>query len=127
MEPTALEWTLLFDCYGEMLTEKQQTCFDLHYNQDLSLGEIAEELGISRQGVHDTLVRTEAALRSMEQRLGCVRRERRLRQVSAELEQVAAALRERGEFIRITSAGLVESHPHDINITKEAPNYSLHV
>ena len=33
----------------------------------------------------------------------------------------------RGEFIRITSAGLVESHPHDINITKEAPNYSLHV
>ena len=68
MEPTALEWTLLFDCYGEMLTEKQQTCFDLHYNQDLSLGEIAEELGISRQGVHDTLVRTEAALRSMEQR-----------------------------------------------------------
>ena len=37
------------------------------------------------------------------------------------------ALRERGEFIRITSAGLVESHPHDISITKEAPNYSLHV
>ena len=37
------------------------------------------------------------------------------------------ALRTRGEFIRITSAGLVESHPHDINITKEAPNYSLHV
>ena len=36
------------------------------------------------------------------------------------------ALRERGEFIRITSAGLVESHPHDISITKEAPNYSLH-
>ena len=37
------------------------------------------------------------------------------------------ALRQRGEFIRITSAGLVESHPHDISITKEAPNYSLHV
>ena len=36
-----------------------------------------------------------------------------------------AALRERGEFIRITSAGLVESHPHDISITKEAPNYSI--
>ncbi len=37
------------------------------------------------------------------------------------------ALRERGEFIRITSAGLIESHPHDINITKEAPNYSAHM
>lgn len=36
------------------------------------------------------------------------------------------ALRERGEFIRITNAGLIESHPHDINITKEAPNYSAH-
>jgi len=35
------------------------------------------------------------------------------------------ALRERGEFIRITNAGLIESHPHDINITKEAPNYSM--
>ena len=38
-----------------------------------------------------------------------------------------SSLRENGEFIRITNAGLVESHPHDINITKEAPNYSLHV
>ena len=37
------------------------------------------------------------------------------------------ALRERGEFIRITSAGLIESHPHDISITKEAPNYSAHI
>ena len=34
------------------------------------------------------------------------------------------SLRENGEFIRITNAGLIESHPHDINITKEAPNYS---
>ena len=37
------------------------------------------------------------------------------------------SLRENGDFIRITNAGLIESHPHDINITKEAPNYSLHV
>ena len=38
-----------------------------------------------------------------------------------------AELHEKAQFVRITGAGLIESHPHDINITKEAPNYSLHV
>lgn len=45
-----LELSLLFDYYGELLTEKQRTCFELYYNQDFSLGEIAGEAGISRQG-----------------------------------------------------------------------------
>ena len=56
--------------------EKQKTCFDLYYNQDLSLGEIAEEAGISRQGVHDSLARAEAALLAMEEKTGCVARAR---------------------------------------------------
>ena len=77
MKADSLELTLLFDCYSGMLTEKQQTCFDLYYNQDLSLAEIAEEAGISRQGVHDTLVRTEAALLDMEARLGVAAHARR--------------------------------------------------
>lgn len=70
----ALEMTLLFDYYGELLTERQRFCFDMRYNQDLSLGEIAEELGVSRQGVHDNLSRAEAMLRNMEEKTGCVRR-----------------------------------------------------
>ena len=74
MKHSALEMTLLFDYYGELLTEKQRTCFDLYYNQDLSLGEIAEEAGISRQGVHDSLARAEAALLAMEETIGCVAR-----------------------------------------------------
>ena len=57
----ALEMTLLFDYYGDLLTERQRLCFDMRHNQDLTLGEIAEELGISRQGVHDNLSRAEAA------------------------------------------------------------------
>ena len=66
----------LFDIYGPLLTEKQRTCFDLHYNQDLSLGEIAEQAGISRQGVHDSLARAEAALLAMEEKTGCLARAR---------------------------------------------------
>ena len=53
MKQDALQMSLLFDYYGELLSEKQRVCFDLYYNQDLSLSEIASELGITRQGVHD--------------------------------------------------------------------------
>lgn len=70
----ALEMTLLFDYYGELLTQRQRDCLDMRYNQDLSLGEIAQELGVSRQGVYDNLNRAEALLRNMEEKTGCVGR-----------------------------------------------------
>ena len=70
----ALEMALLFDYYGDMLTDRQRMCLDLRYNQDLSLAEIAEELGVSRQGVHDNIIRAEAHLEKMEAKTGCVRR-----------------------------------------------------
>lgn len=70
----AVEMLLLFDYYGDMLTERQRMCLDLRYNQDLSLAEIAEELGVSRQGVHDNIIRAEAHLQKMEEKTGCVRR-----------------------------------------------------
>ena len=54
MRSDALTMTLLYDYYGELLTEKQRGLFDLYYNQDYSLSEIASAAGISRQGVHDT-------------------------------------------------------------------------
>ena len=78
MELSTLTRTLLFDTYGDMLTEKQRLCFDLRYNQDLSLGEIAELEGISRQAVRDNVVRTEALLQDMEQKIGAVARLTRL-------------------------------------------------
>ena len=70
----ALEMSLLFDFYGGLLTDRQRDCFDMRYNQDLSLGEIAQALGVSRQAVCDNLSRTEALLRRMEENIGCVRR-----------------------------------------------------
>lgn len=75
----ALEMTLLYDYYGGMLTEKQKLCFDMRYNQDLSLGEIAQMLDVSRQAVCDNLTRTEALLRKMEANIGCVSRNLRSR------------------------------------------------
>lgn len=66
--------TMLFDFYGELLTEKQRECFDLHYNEDLSLAEIAEQSGISRQGVWDNIRRADAAMREIEDKTGLIRR-----------------------------------------------------
>ena len=88
----ALEMTLLFDYYGELLTEKQRACVDMRYNQDLSLGEIAQELGISRQGVFDNLSRAEALLRNMEEKTGFVRRDEKVRAAAHSIEAAAQAL-----------------------------------
>lgn len=83
----AFEMTLLFDYYGGMLTEKQRQCFDMRYNQDLSLGEIAQDLGVSRQAVCDNLTRTEALLRKMEANVGYVAKDLKLRKA---LEMIRA-------------------------------------
>lgn len=60
----------LLDFYGELLTDKQRESIDCYYNEDLSLGEIAANLGISRQGVRDNIKRGEAVLFEMEEKLG---------------------------------------------------------
>ena len=74
MKGKPLELSLLFDFYGETLTEKQRELFDLYYNEDLSLSEIAEHAGITRQGVRDSIKRAEHALGEMEDKLGLVAR-----------------------------------------------------
>ena len=89
-----LELILLYDYYGNLLTPRQRECFELRYSQDLSLGEIGEELGISRQGVHDNLSRTEALLRNMEQKTGCVRRNLQNRKAVQTILQAARQLAE---------------------------------
>ena len=88
----ALEMALLYDYYGGMLTDKQRECFEMRHDQDLSLGEIGEALGISRQAVNDMLNRTEALLRRMEENIGCVKRDRTVRKVLAEIQKAATVL-----------------------------------
>ena len=65
---------LLLDFYGQLLTEKAYEISDLHYNEDMSLAEIAENLRISRQAVHDSLQRSTRALRVYEDKLGLAKR-----------------------------------------------------
>ena len=88
----ALEMALLLDYYGGMLTDKQRDCFDMRYNQDLSLGEIAEAMGVSRQAVNDNLSRTEALLRRMEENIGSVKRDMMIRSAVQELLEAATVL-----------------------------------
>ena len=90
----ALQMTLLFDYYGELLTDRQRMCFDLRHNQDLSLTEIAEELNVSRQGVHDNLSRAEALLMNMEEKTGCVRRDLQCRKAARTIRDIALELTE---------------------------------
>ncbi|MBQ9167032.1 MAG: YlxM family DNA-binding protein [Oscillospiraceae bacterium] len=88
----ALEMALLFDYYGGMLTDKQRECFDMRYNQDLSLGEIGQVLGVSRQAVCDNLTRTEALLRKMEENIGCVSRNMKSRKAVQAILRAAEQL-----------------------------------
>ena len=91
MEDDTLLMTMLFDFFGDLLTEKQREYFDLYHNEDLSLSEIAEKARISRQGVYDIITRAEKSLVEMEQKTGVVRR---WRETAIELERATEIARE---------------------------------
>ncbi len=74
MKNQTYRMTMRFDFYGEVLTPRQKEFFDLSYNEDLSLAEIAENYGISRQGVRDVIVRAEAIMTDLEDKTGLMKR-----------------------------------------------------
>ena len=74
MKNQTFRMTMLFDFYGELLTERQKEFFELYYDEDLSLSEIAENYGITRQGVRDVIVRAEAYMTEIEDKTGLVKR-----------------------------------------------------
>ena len=67
-----VEIGILFETYKELLTQKQREIVSLYYDEDHSLGEISENLGVSRQGIYDTLKRSEKILKDYESKLGLV-------------------------------------------------------
>lgn len=75
----------LYDVYGELLTVRQRQIVEMSFNDDLSLGEIAEELSISRQSVRDSLLSSEKLLTDFEEKLGVVKMRENLYDLSNEL------------------------------------------
>ena len=74
MKNQAFRMTMLYDFYGDVLTPRQKEFFDLYDNEDLSLAEISENYGITRQGVRDVIVRAEAVMTELEEKTGIIRR-----------------------------------------------------
>lgn len=103
-----LEIGYLLDFYGEILPERRRDIMDLYYNDDLSLSEIAEQMGITRQAVRDSIKKTEQELFFYEEKLGLRRRlteagtraETALALCRAASEAVPPALTEELEAIR---------------------------
>ena len=71
--------SLLLDFYGDILSERRREIMELYYNEDLSLSEIAEIKGISRQGVRDSVKKSEAELCALEEKLGLAERFKNLK------------------------------------------------
>lgn len=69
-----IEMSLLYDFYGELLTDRQKNVMQYYYGDDLSLAEIAADTGTSRQAVYDTVRKAERSLRDHEEKLGLVSR-----------------------------------------------------
>ncbi|MBQ4563919.1 MAG: YlxM family DNA-binding protein [Lachnospiraceae bacterium] len=89
-----VEQTLLYDFYGELLTEHQRQIYEDVVFNDLSLSEVAEERGISRQGVHDMIRRCNKQLADYEEKLQLVAKFVNTR---AKVEQIHALARQCGE------------------------------
>lgn len=97
MKEKDLNVALLLDFYGEVLTQKQRRLVELYYDEDLSLAEISELTGTTRQGVRDGIKRGEAVLYDMEQKLGLSARFSRIRGSLEKIMQDAAEIAEYGE------------------------------
>lgn len=92
MKNQAYRMAMLFDFYGDLLTDRQKEFYDLYYNEDLSLAEIAENYGISRQGVRDVIVRAEAAMTEVEDKTHIIRRFHQMQGQIAAIDQAADRL-----------------------------------
>lgn len=107
-----LAYSVLLDFYGPVLTEKQRVILTEYYDEDLSLAEIAENLGITRQGVRDAIKHGEAALDELEAKLGNARRHA---QMQADLDRLHELVTE----VRCLNSGLYTLEPRIANDTAE--------
>ena len=104
MKEKSLELSVLYDFYGALLTDKQRAIFDMYYNEDLSLSEIAENEGITRQGVRDAIKHGEATLQDLEDRLGVARKETAMQADLERLQQLVTEVTETSVTIQAQEA-----------------------
>ena len=119
MKNQTYRMTMLFDFYGELLTDRQKEFFDLYYTEDLSLAEIAENAGISRQGVRDVIVRAEAAMQEIEDKTGIIRRFEAQRPHLDMIEAAAA------EISTINDRRYIDSRIHDLTAAIQTEIHAL--
>ena len=110
----AFEMSLLFDYYGNMLTEKQREYLDMRYNQDMSLSEIADSQGVSRQAVFDLLSRTEALLHRMEENIGYIQRDIQVRTACRNIQQQVIVLQKHPDQIVANAAKAILAAAHTL-------------
>ncbi len=92
-----LQMSMLIDVYGAALTEKQRDVVDLYYNEDMSLGEIAQNSGITRQGVRDSIKRAEFIMTDLEDKLHIVERDRKTAESFAKIMSKLSVIEEQNE------------------------------
>lgn len=102
-----VEQTLLYDFYGELLTERQQQVYESVVLEDYSLSEVAEDLGISRQGVHDMIKRCNHILEEYESRLHLVEKFLCIRKQVQKIKELAVGYNA-GEITEISNKILEE-------------------
>lgn len=89
-----VERGLLYDFYGELLTKHQKKIYEEAISEDLSLGELAEEYGISRQGIHDLIKRCDKTLQKYEEKLQLIAKFQRTKETVSEIYQLAGEKKE---------------------------------
>lgn len=87
---------MLLDFYGELLSARQRDILDLYYNDDLSLSEVSEECGITRQGVRDAIVKGEKQLLDFENRLGLLEKSEKNKETLKKMQVEFSKLEEKG-------------------------------
>lgn len=86
-----IEQNLLYDFYGELLTEHQKKIYESAVYEDLSLSELSEAYGITRQGVHDLIKRCDKILEGYEDRLHMIERFEKIKALTVRIEEEALA------------------------------------
>ncbi len=93
--------SILYDFYGELLNDHKKRVFEDYFLNDLSLSEIADELNISRQGVHDIVKRCTQELKDYEDRLSLVNRFTSIKEKLATIKEIGTVISETGDIDKI--------------------------